>query len=72
MAQLAKELIPEALEAAALERQQCDSCSARAWVHVYLEVGHLYFCHHHYNKHASALHERNIRAARIYSEVEDI
>lgn len=61
-----KELMPEQLEAQGPERQQCDSCPQKAWVHVYLGVGHLYFCHHHYNKHATALHEQGAKAVRIY------
>jgi len=49
--------IPEAPQLVETPRlpQQCDSCSARAMVHCLLPFGELYFCLHHYNKHATAL-----------------
>jgi hypothetical protein len=72
MEALAKELMPVELEVQGPQRQQCDSCSARAFIHIYLSVGDLYFCNHHYNKHASVLHSRNARAVRIYQPEAEI
>ena len=40
------------------QREQCDSCSARAMVKVDLPFGNLWFCLHHYNKNAEALTDR--------------
>jgi hypothetical protein len=40
------------------QREQCDSCSARAMVKVELPFGNLWFCLHHYNKNAEALTDR--------------
>jgi hypothetical protein len=48
---------PELLEET-VQREQCDSCSARALVKVTLSFGELWFCLHHYNKNAEALTER--------------
>lgn len=39
-------------------RVQCDGCSARAAIAVYLPYGVLAFCNHHYNKHADSLTEQ--------------
>lgn len=40
------------------QREQCDSCSARAMVKVDLPFGNLWFCLHHYNKNAEALTDK--------------
>ena len=69
MGLLEKDLMPVELEAPGQEWLQCDSCPQKAWVHIYLPVGHLYFCHHHYNKHAEALIGGGAKAVRIYSEI---
>lgn len=43
------EMLPQELS------PRCDGCSARALIKCDLPFGPLYFCQHHYNKHALAL-----------------
>lgn len=47
-------------------RVQCDACTARALVKASLSFGTLFFCMHHYNKHATALKEKGAKAAPLF------
>ena len=46
--------------------ETCDSCSAKALVRCSLPFGTLFFCMHHYNKHATALKEKGARATPLF------
>lgn len=37
------------------EASQCDRCPSRAWVRVDMEPASLFFCGHHYRRHAAVL-----------------
>ena len=57
------EKAPEETEAA---RVQCDSCTARALVKASMPFGTLFFCMHHYNKHATALKDKGAKATPLF------
>lgn len=46
--------------------ESCDSCNAKALIRCSLPFGTLFFCMHHYNKHADALKERGGRATALF------
>jgi hypothetical protein len=45
---------------------RCDSCTARALVRASMPFGTLFFCMHHYNKHATALKEKGAKATPLF------
>lgn len=47
-------------------RVQCDSCTARALVKTSMPFGALFFCMHHYNKHATALKEKGAKVTPLF------
>lgn len=56
----------ELLEETEAVRVQCDSCNARALVKASMPFGTLFFCMHHYNKHATALKEKGAKATPLF------
>ena len=56
----------EPLEETEAARVPCDSCTARALVKASMPFGTLFFCMHHYNKHATALKEKGAQATPLF------
>lgn len=46
--------------------ETCDSCSAKALIRCSMPFGTLFFCMHHYNKHATALKQKGAKATPLF------
>jgi hypothetical protein len=57
-------------QAETLQEQQqgpalCDACGVRAVIGCFMPFGTLYFCNHHYNKHAMALESQGATISEL-------
>lgn len=64
--QLVEQVLEKAQEETEAGPVLCDSCSARALVKASMSFGTLFFCMHHYNKHATALKDKGAIATPIF------
>lgn len=65
VAQAQMDLLQEETAEARLP-ETCDSCSAKALIRCSMPFGTLFFCMHHYNKHATALKQKGAKATPLF------
>jgi hypothetical protein len=55
----------ETLQQQPQEPALCDACGVRAVIGCFMPFGTLYFCNHHYNKHAMALESQGATISEL-------
>jgi hypothetical protein len=64
--QLVEQVLEKAPEETEAGPALCDSCGVKALVRASMPFGTLFFCMHHYNKHATALKEKGAKATPLF------